>query len=300
MKVAVKLQREPALSKALVDSLPPGQAHWWLRKDSDFIRLPKRVRGDEPLDLVVQLEPGEYILGVGPARGGVREDIEVKPPLAKGTGEAPAPATAVAIDVPGKQFVITGDLDSFDRDAAKAWLVSLGAKVTSTVSAKTDYLLVGREPGPKKLEKAAELGTKVITEAELRASLGGGAPATGSAAAPVAPNHPGKVQKLVKQLDLANGADKATEKLVGPTHFVDIGITNDELWGIAIGSRGGQYHVYIDLDDRPTYGIKCSCRARNPCKHGFALLLTADRHFIPPVPPPYGHEEASRYVPSWE
>ena len=298
-KVAVKLVHEAALSTDEVDSLPPGQAHWWLRKESDFIRLPKRVRGDEALDLVVQLEPGDYVLGVGPARGGVREDIEVKPDLAKGTAETPPAKTgakAAKIDVTGKSFVITGDLDSLDRDAAKAWLVSLGAKVTSGVTSKTDFLLVGREPGPKKLEKAAELGTTVISEAELRASLGE-APASAPAAQPqvVTPQKANRVSKLVAQLNLDERPDPKVEQLVGPSHFADLGMLDNELWGIAIGPRGGHYNVYIKLNDRPQYGIKCSCRDRNPCKHGYALLLTADRNFVPPVAPPEGHEESCYY-----
>lgn len=290
-KTAVKLVHEAALSTATVDGLPPGQAHWWLRKGSDFVRLPKRIRGDEALDLVVQLEPGSYILGVGPPRGGVREDIEVAAPaeFPKGTVETTAGG---ALDVKGKSVVITGDLDGLDRDAAKAWLVSLGAKVTSAVSGNTDYLLVGKEPGAKKLEKAAELGTRIISEADLR----GAAPA--AAPKPVVKAPPtNKVRAMIGKL---GALDPKTEKLVGPSHFADLGMLGHELWGIAIGIRGGHYNVYIDLNDRPNWALRCNCRARKPCQHGFALLHTADRHFVPPVEPPYGHEEASRYVPGYE
>ncbi len=300
-KVPVKLQHEPALATDVVDALPPGQAHWWLRLGSEFVRLPKRVRGDEPLDLVAQLEPGVYVLGVGPPRTGVRIDVEVQPQLAKGTVETPPPAAAASIDVKGKSIVITGDLDAFDRDAAKAWLVGLGAKVTTSVSGNTDYLLVGREPGQKKLEKAAELGTTVISEAELRAALG--LPAAEAAAPATAPQPAttpaSKVKKLLRQLDMTK-VDPKIEKLVGPDHFADLGLLDNALWGIAIGPRGGHYNVHIDLNDRPAWAILCNCRDRNPCKHGYALLITADRHFVPPVPPPDGHKEASRYVPGWE
>jgi len=306
-KVAVKLEHEAALSTEEVDRLPAGQAHWWLRQGSDFVRLSKRVRGDEALDLVVHLEPGHYVLGVGPARGGVREDLEVKEGLAKGSGESKVPQNAAGkkLDIKNKQFVITGDLEAFDRDAAKAWLTNLGAKVTTSVSAKTDYLLVGREPGPKKLEKAAELGTKIISEADLRAQLGlGDAPAPQVASAPaaaaVAPVKGTKVQKLLKLLGVGDNIDPTVEKIVGPSNFADLGITDTELWGIALGPRGGQYSVHINLNDRPHYGIRCSCKDYNPCKHGYALLLTADRHFVPPVPAPDGHEEAARYRPGWE
>ena len=294
-KLAVKLAHEPVFSTDVVDSLPPGQAHWWLRKDSEFVRLPKRVRGDEPLDLVVQLEPGTYVLGIGPARSGVRQELEVEATFAKGTAETPAPSTQ-AIDVKGKSIVITGDLDTLDRDAAKAWLVSLGAKVTSAVSGNTDYLLVGKEPGAKKLEKAAELGTTIISEADLRASLGE-APKPAPAAKPAEPVN--LVKRLIEKLGNPT-LEPRNEKLVGPANFADLGMHEHLLWGVAIGERGGHYNVHINLKDRPNWAIKCNCRARNPCKHGFALLFTADRHFVPPVPPPAGHEEASRYIPNWE
>ena len=296
-KVAVKLEHEAALTTPEAEELPPGQAHWWLRKDSEFIRLPKRVRGDSDLDLVVQLDPGTYVLGVGPARGGVREEIVVAGTLAKGTGETASPAPAGTLDLAGKTVVITGDLDGLDRDAAKAWLVSLGAKVTSAVSKQTHYLIVGRDPGQKKLEKAAELGTTVLTEAELRAQLGGAAPA------PVEVVEPAKVDRLKRLMTKLSNLEyiaAKVEAIVGPSHFADLGMHEHELWGIAIGPRGGHYNVYIDLNDRPNWAIRCSCRERNPCKHGYALLLTADRHFVPPVPPPPGHEEASRYIPNWE
>jgi hypothetical protein len=295
-KVAVKLARDAVFSTDVVDGLPPGQAHWWLRKDSDFVRLPKRVRGDEPLDLIVQLEPGTYVLGIGPPRQGVREEIEVEASFAKGTAETTAPAAATAIDVRGKSIVITGDLDTLDRDAAKAWLIELGAKVTSAVSKNTDYLLVGREPGAKKIEKAAELGTAIISEADLRASLGD-APRPAPAVKSAEPTN--LVKRLIEKLGNPT-LEPRNEKLVGPANFADIGMHEHLLWGVAIGERGGHYNVHINLKDRPNWAIKCNCRARNPCKHGFALLFTADRHFIPPVPPPYGHEEASRYVPNWE
>ncbi|MDQ3339923.1 MAG: hypothetical protein M4D80_32590 [Myxococcota bacterium] len=303
-KVAVKLEHGPVFDTQTLESLPQNQTHWWLRKDSDFIRLPRRVRGDEALDLVVQLDPGKYVLGVGPPRIGVRQDIEVEAVLAKGTQEtrAPAPTGGRAIDVKGKSIVITGDLDTLERDAAKAWLVSLGAKVTSAVSGKTDYLLVGREPGAKKLEKAAELGTAIISEADLRASLGEApapAPAPVAKTAPQATGPAAKVKKLVNSF-VSTVVPPKVEKLVGPAHFADLGIVDNELWGIAIGSRGGHHTVHINLNDRPKYAIKCSCRETNPCQHGYALLLTADRHFVPPVPAPEGHEEASRYVPNWE
>ncbi len=70
----------------------------------------------------------------------------------------------------GKTFVITGTL-SMDRDEMKAFLESKGAKVSGSVSAKTDYLLSG-EGGGSKRDKAEKLGVKVIGEEELAGLLG--------------------------------------------------------------------------------------------------------------------------------
>jgi DNA ligase (NAD+) len=71
----------------------------------------------------------------------------------------------------GKTFVITGTL-SRSRDEIKAELQAAGAKVTGSVSAKTDYLVAGEDTGSK-LAKARELGVRVVTEAELAGLLGG-------------------------------------------------------------------------------------------------------------------------------
>ncbi len=72
--------------------------------------------------------------------------------------------------ISGKTFVITGTL-SRGRDEMKEYLEALGAKVSSSVSKKTDFVLYGEEAGSK-LEKARELGVKTITEDELIAIVG--------------------------------------------------------------------------------------------------------------------------------
>lgn len=68
--------------------------------------------------------------------------------------------------VQGKTFVITGTLPTMKRDEAKDLVQRYGGKVTGSVSKKTDFVLAGEEAGSK-LEKAQELGVKVITEADL-------------------------------------------------------------------------------------------------------------------------------------
>lgn len=65
----------------------------------------------------------------------------------------------------GKTIVITGTL-SIERSAMKKKLQSMGAKVTDSVSKKTDYLLVGENAGSK-ADKAKDLGVKILSEADL-------------------------------------------------------------------------------------------------------------------------------------
>ncbi len=64
----------------------------------------------------------------------------------------------------GKTFVLTGALASMTRDEAKERLRRLGAKVSGSVSRKTDYVVVGEDPGTK-ADKARELGVTMLDEA---------------------------------------------------------------------------------------------------------------------------------------
>ena len=67
----------------------------------------------------------------------------------------------------GKQFVLTGKMESYTRDEASALIESKGGRVNSSVSKKTDYVVAGEEAGSK-LDKATELGVTIIDEAQFK------------------------------------------------------------------------------------------------------------------------------------
>ena len=71
----------------------------------------------------------------------------------------------------GLTFVLTGTLPTLSREAAKEMIESAGGKVSGSVSKKTSYLVAGEEAGSK-LEKANELGIKILSEADLLPMLG--------------------------------------------------------------------------------------------------------------------------------
>jgi DNA ligase (NAD+) len=89
-------------------------------------------------------------------RAGVHLQDEARP-------EGPKPLA-------GKSFVITGTFAAYSREKLKELLQSLGGKVASSISKKTDYVLAGADPGSK-LDKAKQLGRPVLDEAGLQELL---------------------------------------------------------------------------------------------------------------------------------
>ena len=77
---------------------------------------------------------------------------------------------AAELPLAGKSFVLTGTLSSMTREEATEKIEALGGHVTGSVSKKTDYVLVGAEPGSK-FDKAKEVGVRTIDEAEFRKML---------------------------------------------------------------------------------------------------------------------------------
>ena len=81
-------------------------------------------------------------------------------------------AADVAQTLAGLTFVVTGSLESFSRDGINEVILAHGGKSSSSVSKKTDYVLVGSDPGSK-AKKAEELGVTIIDEAKFKELLAG-------------------------------------------------------------------------------------------------------------------------------
>jgi DNA ligase (NAD+) len=87
--------------------------------------------------------------------------------VASGMGSADRVKSPLA----GKTFVFTGGLDRFTRDSAQQAVEIVGGRVSSSVSKKTSYVVVGRDPGSK-LDQARTLGVTVLTEQEFASLIG--------------------------------------------------------------------------------------------------------------------------------
>lgn len=94
------------------------------------------------------------------------KEFGVKMEVEKADSEENAPEKVFL----GMTVVVTGTLKEMDRKQAEAAVKARGGKATSSVSKKTDYLVVGESPGSK-LAKAEKLGVKIIEEAEFLAML---------------------------------------------------------------------------------------------------------------------------------
>ncbi len=87
-------------------------------------------------------------------------ELHIKPQSEKISVAAPTGVFA------GKTFVLTGTLPTLTREEATAKIEAAGGKVSGSVSKKTDFVLAGEEAGSK-LEKAQQLGVKILYEAEF-------------------------------------------------------------------------------------------------------------------------------------
>lgn len=88
--------------------------------------------------------------------------------------ETKIPEKPILSDIPvenisfsGKIFVLTGDFSLYTRPEAVGWLEDKGAKVTGTLSAKTNYLIVGKNYNSGKLRRAEAMGIPILTEQDF-------------------------------------------------------------------------------------------------------------------------------------
>jgi DNA ligase (NAD+) len=87
--------------------------------------------------------------------------LDPEPPPAKKEGH-----------LTGKTLVVTGTLKGFTRDGAAQAIEERGGKVASSVSKKTDYVVVGESPGASKFNKAQDLGIELLDEKAFKKLLG--------------------------------------------------------------------------------------------------------------------------------
>ena len=142
------------------------------------IWLPTSVdRGDPRGDA----EAMEEIHGVGPKMSAAIRRFLDEPEvsgavdrlIAKGLEfEVPEPLRARTGDLADKTVVITGTLAALSRSGLKKKLIELGARVTGSVSARTDFLLVGANPGSK-VKRHGTLGVQLLTEDQFLERFGG-------------------------------------------------------------------------------------------------------------------------------
>ncbi len=102
-----------------------------------------------------------------------RENVVLVERLARAGLAMAGPAAHGPKPLAGKKFVLTGTLSGLTREAATELILALGGTVSSSVSKRTDYVVVGKDPGSK-YDKARALEVRVLDEAEFCQLLGWG------------------------------------------------------------------------------------------------------------------------------
>ncbi|HYH42112.1 MAG TPA: NAD-dependent DNA ligase LigA [Burkholderiales bacterium] len=132
----------------------------------------RRGRGEALLDPVLPGVGPEIIQSVANFLAQPHNRAVIEALLTRGVRpESAAPARAHAGKVTGQSFVLTGSLANLSREEAAARIAAEGGRVSGSVSKKTDYVVVGADPGTK-YEKALALGIKVLEERDLLKLLG--------------------------------------------------------------------------------------------------------------------------------
>ncbi|OGA54193.1 MAG: DNA ligase (NAD(+)) LigA [Betaproteobacteria bacterium RIFCSPLOWO2_12_FULL_63_13] len=141
-RVQKENQRRRAREDRLLDPVLPGIGPEIMQSVASFLRQPHNR------EVIAQLRKRQV----------VRDHMAITP---KGATAALA----------GKTIVLTGTLPTLSREQARELVEAAGAKVSSSVSRKTDYVVAGAVPGSK-YERAIELGVTILDEAGLKALVG--------------------------------------------------------------------------------------------------------------------------------
>jgi DNA ligase (NAD+) len=133
---------------------------------------PSKSKIDKQRGIVTQVGPvvAQSVLDFFASPAGKKTLQRMKPLGIQPKGEKVSAKQMSQLPLAGKIFVLTGTLPSMTRDEASAKIEALGGHVSSSVSKKTDFVLAGSEAGGK-LDKAKQLGVKIIDEAEFRKIL---------------------------------------------------------------------------------------------------------------------------------
>jgi DNA ligase (NAD+) len=129
---------------------------------------PSKSKADKQRGIVTQVGPvvAQSVLDFFSSAAGKKILERMKQLGIKPKSEKVSAKKMAELPLAGKTFVLTGTLPSMTRDEASKEIEARGGHVTGSVSKKTDFVLAGSEAGSK-LEKAKELGVKIIDEAEF-------------------------------------------------------------------------------------------------------------------------------------
>ncbi|HJX99105.1 MAG TPA: NAD-dependent DNA ligase LigA [Chthoniobacterales bacterium] len=133
---------------------------------------PSKSKVDKQRGIVTQVGPvvAQSVLDFFSSTAGKKIVARMKELGIRPKSEKVSAKKMAELPLAGKTFVLTGTLPSMTREEASAKIEALGGHVSGSVSKKTDFVLAGSEAGSK-LEKAKDLGLKIIDEAEFRRLL---------------------------------------------------------------------------------------------------------------------------------
>jgi DNA ligase (NAD+) len=179
---AIEARRQPPLDRFIfalgIRRIGESNARLLARHYGSFANWRAQMLAATTVGSDERLELGS-ISGIGPAIAEELADFFAEPRnvatldelAAELNIEQAAPTETTDSPIAGKTVVFTGTLETMTRPEAKARAEALGAKVTDSVSKKTDIVVVGADAGSK-ARKAVELGVQTMTEAEWHALIG--------------------------------------------------------------------------------------------------------------------------------